>query len=230
MAKTEQSRQKKLAKKRSKEIAKRKRLAAEKNAMSSVAGQIAIAARSKISQCYVSGSILDNNLSEQDLDAGIGGVLVTRPIPDGRLVFACFLVDMYCMGVKDSFANLVTPSQFSDHLRRLRSAGDVAKCDPVVGKKLVTDSVEWAKQFGLAPHRDYERISGIWHDVDESQCTRTFQFGRDGRPCFIQGPNDSPEFARRVMDTIAGHLVEGDEKVIVWDEGIDDLRIDAVNE
>lgn len=205
MAKTEQSRQKKLAKKRSKEIAKRKRLMAEKNALKSVAGQIAASMRLPIDRCYAYASLMD----EAEDDGAIGAVLVTRPIPDGRLVFACFLVDKACLGVKDAFARLVTPAQFSDHLDRLRSSSKLIKCDPIVAKKLVTDAVQWAAQFGLDPLGDYERTSRIWHDVDESQCEQTFRFGRNGKPCYIQGPHDSPQFIRRVMESLSQHAGEG---------------------
>ena len=54
MANTEQRRQKKLAKKRSKETAKRKELARLRNVMQSMAGQISAAAGGAIRDCLVS--------------------------------------------------------------------------------------------------------------------------------------------------------------------------------
>ncbi|MCA9140191.1 MAG: hypothetical protein KDB00_25640 [Planctomycetales bacterium] len=204
MVKTEQSRQKKLAKKRSKEIAKRKKLASEKNALKSVAGQIAAASRAPIDRCYVTGTLF-----ESDDRLGIGSVIVTRPLSDGRVVFVCFLVDKLCLGVKDASVSVVMPSQLSESLDRMRSRMSISSCDPVAAKKLVTDSVTWAAQFGLSPRGDYERVKRIWSDVDETQCDQTFQFGRDGKPCFIQGPNDSPAFISQVMNTLSEHVGEG---------------------
>ncbi|WP_182867749.1 hypothetical protein [Stieleria mannarensis] len=219
MSKTEQSRQKKLAKKRKKEIAKRKQLAAEKNAMKSIVGQISAAQRAPIMGCYVANGLLDNERSDE-----IGGVLVGRPLPDGRVVFVCFLVDKACLGVKDAFARLVTPQQFSEQVRGFSSRDPMTKCEPSLAKKLVSESVRWAGQFGLTPMGDYQRVSRIWQDVDETACEQEFRFGRDGVPCYIQGPNDSPEFVHRVMNTIGQHLGDGQVPFLMTDDDVEAME------
>ncbi|QDS91774.1 hypothetical protein FF011L_05090 [Roseimaritima multifibrata] len=203
MAKSEQSRQKKLAKKRSKEIAKRKQLAAEKNALNSIGGQIAAASRGKFHQCYIYETLLEKD------GTGIGAVIAGRLLPDGNILFACFLVDQFCLGVKDAFARAVTPRQFSDHISGLSERSDLRRCDPAFAKKYVVDSVLWAEQFGLVPHQDYTTVSKIWADVDQTQCDREFSFGKDGEPCFIPGPNDSPDMIRRTMEALATNLGDG---------------------
>lgn len=203
MAKSEQSRQKKLAKKRSKEIAKRKQLAAEKNALNSTGGQIAAASRGKFHQCYIYDTLLEKD------GTGIGAVIAGRLLPDGNILFACFLVDQFCLGVKDAFARAVTPRQFSDHISGLSERADLRQCDPAFAKKYVVDSVLWAEQLGLAPHQDYMTVSKIWADVDQSQCDREFSFGKNGEPCFIPGPNDSPATIRRAMDALATSAAKG---------------------
>ena len=39
-------------------------------------------------------------------DEGIGEVLVSRRLNNGNVAFSVFLVDMYCLGVKDAFADI----------------------------------------------------------------------------------------------------------------------------
>ena len=50
----------------------------------------------------------------------------------------------------------------------------------------------------------YERIQGI--DV---LGTETFPFGRDGKPFYVSGPNDSPTRIRRILDTLVKCVGEG---------------------
>ncbi|MCO8124630.1 hypothetical protein NHH03_23025 [Stieleria sp. TO1_6] len=205
MAKSEQQRQKKLARKKSKELAKRKQLAAEKNAMCSLSGQIASALQHPIDKCYVHG-----NLFESNTGSGIGTILLSRRIKDGRVVFACFLVDRDGLGVKDAFVRLINLSEFSEHIQRLSRDSVVQPCDPARAKKLVTAAVDWAAGFGLEPMGDYHRAEAIWSDVDETQCKESFEFGDNGKPVLIPGPHDSPEFLQSVMAKIAQH--RGDQQ------------------
>ncbi|QEG39180.1 hypothetical protein [Roseimaritima ulvae] len=202
MATSEQKRQKKLAKKRSKEIAKRKQLAAEKNALRSIGGQVTAASSGKFHQCYIYNSLLDAE------SHGIGAVVVSRFLPDGNVVSACFLIDRFCLGVKDCYARMMSPRQFSEHVQGMREHDLVRPCSPEMAKKCVADAVQWAGQFGITPHPDYRTVEKIWPDVDASQSDQEFSFGQDGKPMFIAGPNDSPARIQQVMDALAAHAGE----------------------
>lgn len=206
MATSEQKRQKKLAKKRSKEIAKRKQLAAEKNAMRSIGGQLAAASQGKFHECYIYDTLLNGGDG-----SGIGAVIVSRFIPDGNVVFACFLIDQFCLGVKDAYARMVSPRQLSEHIQGMREHSRIRQCTPEMAKKCVTEAVRWAAQYGLDPHPDYKAVDRIWPDVDASQSDQEFVFGKDGKPLFIQGPHDSPARVKQVMQALSAHSVDGND-------------------
>ena len=97
MSAKEQRRQKKLAKKRSKEIAQKKAVAREKNFLQSFAGQVQAASNGPIERCMIGESLLD--ASER-----FGSVLISRKMPDGRVMFVRYLIDGMCMGIKDADA------------------------------------------------------------------------------------------------------------------------------
>jgi len=201
MASTEQKRQKKLAKKRSKQIAKQKQIAAEKNALKSVPGQIASASKSDALTCYIHG----------DSDSGgMYSVIVTRPLPNGHLFSAFFLVDGDCLGIKDCFGRLASPAEMAKRLDHLRRESRLSKCEPAFAKKLVVDAAQWASQHGFTPCGDYDRVREIWRDVDETRCEERFAFGgEDGKPVYVQGPNDSDEFVEYVLRTLKSHAGQG---------------------
>ena len=39
-------------------------------------------------------------------------------------------------------------------------------------------------------------------DVDAESCPTPFTFGKDGKPYYVCGPNDTPEFQRRVLQKL----------------------------
>jgi hypothetical protein len=39
----------------------------------------------------------------------------------------------------------------------------------------------------------------LFGDIDAADSDVHFQFGKDGKPCFISGPNDSPERCKQIV-------------------------------
>ena len=79
--------------------------------------------------------------------------------------------------------------------------------DPSAAKKLVTESVAYAAESGIAPAKDYRVTSRIFGDIDTS--TDTFTFGVNGRPLYVQGPRDSPGRIREIMGALNRHRGAG---------------------
>jgi hypothetical protein len=209
VARTEQNRQKKLAKKKAKEKAKRKRVASERNALSSLAGQIAAAQKFPLT-CYLHGEV----------ESSICSVLAARRLPDNRVIYACFLVDSDCLGIKDSFLRAVFPAELTDALDRFRETDQpLRRIEPAYAKKLILDAEHFCSRWGFHPRGDYKRAIMLLQDVDESQCSETFNFGREDKPHYIQGPNDSREFVEQVLATLRRNLGEGNyDFTVIFDE------------
>jgi hypothetical protein len=56
--------------------------------------------------------ILEARIPVNLWDEGIGGLVIARRVPDGRLAVANFLVDTYCLGVKDAMVKVMSPGQY----------------------------------------------------------------------------------------------------------------------
>jgi hypothetical protein len=78
--------------------------------------------------------------------------------------------------------------------------------DPACAVKLILDAVAYAKGLGLQPHRDYHKAARIIGNIDPENCPKTFQFGEDGKPFYVQGPNETALDANRVMRTLIQRL------------------------
>jgi hypothetical protein len=131
-------------------------------------------------------------------------------MPDGGIAFAVFLVDTYCLGVKDAFFNILSRFQYREFVDQMERVGRLEPVSPESFAKLVTESVAYAGALGIQPHPDYENARLLLTGIDPSLSNEQFRFGKDGRPFYIQGPNDSPAMMARIaaqMKTAGGAFV-----------------------
>ena len=204
MSKNEARRQKQLAKKKAKRTDKRTQIARQ----TSDNPLIRLAAAE-------SWPIVNTLVPESLWSSGIGQLLLTRRLPDGRLAVANFLVDVFCLGVKNAYWNIISEWEFDKLKRKLEGLGPLHPATPEQFAKLIYDAVEYAQALSLAPHPEYKHAKLLLAGIDASRCTDVFTFGKDGKPLFINGPHDSPEKIKIILHKIrsAGGdfmLVDGD--------------------
>ena len=131
-------------------------------------------------------------------DSGILNLLAARRSKEGGLVIAAFLIDSYCLGVKNGFIKHISTEEY-EHMKSQRPFEDIK---PEDAKKLLYDAVAWSKQIGFSPCKEYHTAIKIFDDVDHEASSMEFELGRDGEPLFIAGPNDSPAKCEKILKTL----------------------------
>jgi hypothetical protein len=159
----------------------------------SLAGRIRMAAKGPIVYC-----LMPTNLFE----AGIGTVLVARRLPSGMLGCAWFLVDVFCLGVKDIFYREVIEAELRSRLETLSETQDFVEVEPSRARRLIRDAAAYAAGLGLPAAKDTPLIEAIFGDVDANTCTETFTFGKDGKPFYVNGPSDTPARVRTIRQAL----------------------------
>ena len=155
-----------------------------------LAERLADAAAAPVLHCWVSST----RTAE-----GMRTVLLSRQLSGGNIAFAVFLVDLWCLGVKNAMGNVLSKGEYNAFLSRFRDRMEMVTTAPEDARKLVEGAVQYARDLGLEPHADYHRTKPIFGDIDTSQATREFTFGQDGKPHFFAGPHDSPERCRQII-------------------------------
>jgi hypothetical protein len=114
-----------------------------------------------------------------------------------------FLVDAYCLGVKDVFFNIlpraIYDKQIYDHLLDL---GPVKHITPECVRNLVESAVAYAEFLELPPHADYRVGKLIFGDISAELCPEKFVFGQDGKPFFCAGPHDDMARCQHIIRTL----------------------------
>ncbi|HXP61932.1 MAG TPA: hypothetical protein VN829_15660 [Dongiaceae bacterium] len=140
-------------------------------------------------------------------ELGMGQVVVARQKAGdagGIITAGVFLVDAFCLGVKNAFLAKIASSEWESALERMFPDKREA-LSPACARKLIEGAIAYARSFGLEPHPDFQKASHVLSGIDSGECNTTFTFGQDGKPFYIQGPHDSPGFANRVMASLSKH-------------------------
>jgi hypothetical protein len=122
---------------------------------------------------------------------------------------ASFLLDVYCLGIKNVIFRALEASELAFFITNMEATSPFVAIDPCDARKLLRDLALWAQSMGIAPHRDFAAAERLFGDVRWETSAATFQFGRDGKPLYVAGPNDSPVQIRRRLDDLRNRL--GDE-------------------
>lgn len=132
---------------------------------------------------------------------GLAAVLVARRA--GRdTVSACgYLVDLYCLGVKDVIGPRILNDQQHAQFTRTFFAG--YRLPPVaapieLAQQLVFGAARYARSLGFEPAAGFDAVRG---HLGEWSGVRAITFGRHGRPEYVQGPYDD---AAQVRGTLRG--------------------------
>ncbi len=143
---------------------------------------------------------------------GIVGVLVARRHRRGKVSVAGYLVDVYCLGVKDVLGPKVMDDAdlrpFVRTFFHVYGAPGLA-APPEMARELVWGAVAYARDLGFEPHPNFEVVSG---HLGAWEPTGAVRFGREGKPYFVQGPRDD---AMRVLATLQRSVGDGNFHFLV---------------
>ena len=202
---------------------RRKKLLAErrKAASADVGGgrvaEIRRAASAPIERCFV---------QQGWVERGNGVVILTRRTGPQSLACAMFLLDTFCLGVKDAMFRQADEAEIEMIVEEAGAMAPLEAVEPSYARKLLCDAVAYARSFRIEPHTDYAAAVLLFGDVAADECAVTFEFGVDGRPVYIPGPDESPTQIRRRTEQLRRALGEDGFDVREVDDDFDLLEED----
>jgi hypothetical protein len=193
-----------MALKRARKAQRRKQVVAEKRKLevfaSSLEGMVRRAAVLPIQHCLLTEDIFEN---------GLGILVVARGLTPEHVGMSTFLIDVFCLGVKDVTFKWIGAEEFAFFVEAMGAAAPLVPVDPSYGRRLLRDVVLWAQSKGFPPHRDFAVVASMLADVNPDNCDEIFRFGRDGKPFYMPGPKESISLMhRRLEQAVAVRLLE----------------------
>jgi hypothetical protein len=183
-----------MALKRARKAQKRKQVVAQKRRAEALeAGlpaRVLRAANAPIQHCF---------LSESLFELGMGTLVLARGATRIHVEFSSFLLDTFCLGIKDVMFESVDGEVFEDYMEATEAESPMVDVDPACARKLLRDLAAWSQSIGFAPHRDFAAVERMFGDVSADASEAVFRFGHDGKPVYIPGPTDTaPLIQRRI--------------------------------
>lgn len=148
------------------------------------------------------------------IDQGVGYAIVTvaRQAGFNRLDVCTYLVDVWCLGVKDvSGHRIVDPTTYRDFVEfAYREFPDgTAEISLEMAQAIVLGGIDYAAKLGFQPHRDFADARshlGTWGGEP------VLNFGRNGKPFYMNGPYDDP---LKVLKTLRETVGEGNFDYVI---------------
>jgi hypothetical protein len=146
---------------------------------------------------------------------GVGGlsqVLVARRHRHDKVKVCGYLVDVFCLGVKNTYGpEVMDDLELRRFLSRYYSAFDTKPIEAPIelARDIVFGGVEYARGLGFEPHASFTDVAdhlGKWSG------SSSITFGKNGKPFYVSGPNDNPNSVIRTLAKSAG---EGNFDVVL---------------
>jgi hypothetical protein len=139
-------------------------------------------------------------------DLGLVEILLARQQPDGDICFGVYLVDKYCLGLKNTYANAgFSRTRYENEVRnRVFHERARVECPVELAHQMIYASIEYAAQFGFEPNKDFALSQYLLAPRGELEEPYHLTFGKDGKPFFIAGPHDNSARILRQLEKTAG--------------------------
>jgi hypothetical protein len=190
-----------MALKRARKAQRRKQVVAEKRRAETIEASLPVrvlrAAERPIQHCLTSADLFE---------FGIGTVILARGVTRHHLAVGIFLLDVFCLGIKDAMFESLESDELAMYLEAANAGSPPVSLQPGDARKLLRDLAAWSQSIGFAPHRDFAAVERIFGDVSADASEVDFQFGSDGKPLYIPGPFESATLVRRRIEQLQKHL------------------------
>ncbi len=148
-------------------------------------------------------------------EQGMTPVAVCRIISPVKYLLGSFVVDLYCLGVKDCLARILSSPQSVNRFVERLMIGQPLPCSVELAHEIIYGSIEFAAKYEFTPHPDFEKFRLLLDPPDAHPRNNGVEFGKDGKPFYIMGPNDTPYMSQQVMNKLSKTAGEGNFHFIV---------------
>jgi hypothetical protein len=139
-------------------------------------------------------------------ESGLARILLSRRQSNGNLIIGTYLVDVLCLGLKNTFCNAdISQDEYEYKLKAGMYRDKLPiNCHPRLAHRIIYGGIEYAKALGFSPQKDFAMSRHVLDEPSEVDLTIPVEFGRGGKPVYIAGPEDDVERIMRQLGKKAG--------------------------
>ena len=161
--------------------------------------------------------IFQTLISDSTFEEGIGHIVISRTKNNGEIIVGMYMVDFWCLGLKDTFFNILEADEYGTMIDQVSAELQLIEADPTYIFNLVYGAIEYAEDIGFNPHKDFSITEYILPNVESIEYM-DIEFGYEGRPHYVAGPDDH---IGKILSQLNKQLGEGNYEYttnIEWDD------------
>lgn len=154
-----------------------------------------------IFECYIS--------HEWDKEK-MATIVISRKHSNGNITVAFYLVDLLCMGVKESHYRFnEIEKRFRDIIYEMDDSLKMIKTDYALVHNVIYAANEFAEEFGLHPCREFTKVTQymLEEDTDDIELME-IECGIEGKPTVVFGHHNKVE-GTRILNHLHNRVGEG---------------------
>ncbi|MDO9154508.1 MAG: hypothetical protein Q7U47_12545 [Paludibacter sp.] len=145
-------------------------------------------------------------------------VLVARSHANGNISLCFYLVDLGCLGVKDTFFQFNIKSvEYSELLERFDDEMSMKVISYELAHNIVYGGVQFAEEFGFKPHKDFTSVTRFMleEDADDIELIEIKLGGKDGNPWYVNSGHESETRAKQILSQLEKTAGKGNYNYIL---------------
>jgi hypothetical protein len=130
-------------------------------------------------------------VNEEWEERGMATVVLSKKMPSGKLIIGLYLIDTYCLGLKDTTYKFAFDDiDYIGFLNKLNESQTMVKCEPNFAHNLIYGAIDYADESGFTPNKDFRVTKHLLDTALIDEGVDEIEFGKDGKPLFVAGPHD----------------------------------------
>lgn len=143
-------------------------------------------------------------------------VIVARVRPDGNFIMGAYLVDTFCLGVKDSFWNAsMSPLELNDFLGHIRKNVGLKELSYDEAHNLIYGAIGFAEDAGIEPSKEFDLGQYILEEDTDDVPLIEYEFGKNGKHFLVIGSEGNE---RKYLQTLRDNLGDDFDYIGVEDD------------
>lgn len=120
--------------------------------------------------------------------------IVTRRHPKGTVTAGVYLIDTFCLGVKDSFYRFSIEDYELEQLIEAYGGVEIEETDYAVVHNLIYGALEFAEEAGILPCKEFSLTQYILEEDTDAIPLMQFDYGKDGKHLLVADNRSQLDF------------------------------------
>ncbi|MEA3497180.1 MAG: hypothetical protein U9R42_14225 [Bacteroidota bacterium] len=148
-------------------------------------------------------------------EKGMATIMISKKQPSGNYIFALYLIDIFCLGLKNTFFDFNKKEmEYEDIKDNILDHEDMIDIEVDEAHNIIYGAIDYAEDLGFYPHKDFKTTEYLLNSDYIDKRIDEIEFGKDGKPLFIQGIDDN---VHKILNTLNKNVGKGNYDFFAMD-------------